>query len=112
MINDQLQTQLKINTTLLEAFNKLLVTGNASIPDFVISLGNSLSITNAIAQNNVERLVLMNSIIGIQMKNKITIPFIILLLCLQSCKKREAKLPEIETIPVTVTTIDTTGIVL
>jgi ribosomal protein L9 len=27
MINDQLQTQLKINTTLLEAFNKLLVTG-------------------------------------------------------------------------------------
>jgi hypothetical protein len=53
----------------------------------------------------------MNSIIGIQMKNKITIPFIILLLCLQSCKKREAKLPEIETIiPVTVTTIDTTGI--
>jgi hypothetical protein len=40
MINDQLQTQLKINTTLLEAFNKLLVTGNASIPDFVISLGN------------------------------------------------------------------------
>jgi hypothetical protein len=38
MINDQLQTQLKINTTLLEAFNKLLVTGNASIPDFVISL--------------------------------------------------------------------------
>jgi hypothetical protein len=26
MINDQLQTQLKINTTLLEAFNKLLVT--------------------------------------------------------------------------------------
>jgi hypothetical protein len=51
----------------------------------------------------------MNSIIGIQMKNKITIPFIILLLCLQSCKKQEAKLPEIETIiPVTVTTIDTT----
>jgi hypothetical protein len=52
----------------------------------------------------------MNSIIGIQMKNKITIPFIILLLCLQSCKKRKRK-PEIETIiPVTVTTIDTTGI--
>jgi outer membrane protein TolC len=62
MINDQLQTQLKINTTLLEAFNKLLVTGNASIPDFVISLGNSLSITNAIAQNNVERLVLINEL--------------------------------------------------
>jgi hypothetical protein len=61
MINDQLQTQLKINTTLLEAFNKLLVTGNASIPDFVISLGNSLSITNAIAQN-VERLVLINEL--------------------------------------------------
>ena len=62
MINDQLQIQLKINTTLLEAFNKLLVTGNASIPDFVISLGNSLSIANAIAQNNVERLVLINEL--------------------------------------------------
>jgi hypothetical protein len=42
MINDQLQTQLKINTTLLEAFNKL-VTGNASIPDFVISLGTIIN---------------------------------------------------------------------
>jgi outer membrane protein TolC len=62
MINDQLQIQLKINTTLLEAFNKLLVTGNASIPDFVISLGNSLSIANAIAQNNAERLVLINEL--------------------------------------------------
>jgi hypothetical protein len=38
-----------------------VVTGNASIPDFVISLGNS-SITNAIAQNNVERLVLINEL--------------------------------------------------
>jgi hypothetical protein len=77
--------------------------------DFVISLVIH-TITNAIAQNNVERLVLINElIIGIQMKNKITIPFIILLFCLQSCKKREATLPEIETIiPVTVTTIDTT----
>ena len=62
MINDQLQSQLKINSALLGAFNKLLVTGNASIPDFVISLGNSLSITNAIAQNNIERLLLINEL--------------------------------------------------
>jgi N-acetylglutamate synthase/N-acetylornithine aminotransferase len=62
MINEQLQTQLKINKTLLDAFNKLLVTGNASIPDFVISLANSLSIANAIAQNNTERLLLINEL--------------------------------------------------
>jgi outer membrane protein TolC len=62
MINDQLQTQLKINKTLLDAFNKLLITGNAIIPDFVIALGNSLSITNAIAQNNTERLLLINEL--------------------------------------------------
>jgi len=62
MINEQLQTQLKINKTLLDAFNKLLVTGNAIIPDFVIALGNSLSITNAIAQNNTERLLLINEL--------------------------------------------------
>jgi hypothetical protein len=58
MINDQLQTQLKINTTLLEAFNKL---GYWECKH-LISLGNSLSITNAIAQNNVERLVLINEL--------------------------------------------------
>jgi len=55
----------------------------------------------------------MNLIIGIQMKNKITIPFIIVLfvMLLQSCKKQEAATTETETIiPVTVTTIDTTGI--
>lgn len=62
MINEQLQTQLKINKTLLEAFNKLLVTGNAIIPDFVMALGNSLSITNAIAQNNTDRLLLINEL--------------------------------------------------
>ncbi|WP_192500994.1 efflux RND transporter periplasmic adaptor subunit [Flavobacterium sp. PL002] len=47
------------------------------------------------------------------MKNKITIPFIIVLfvLLLQSCKKEETAITETETIvPVTVTTIDTTGI--
>lgn len=55
----------------------------------------------------------MNLIIGIQMKNKITIPFIIVLflMLLQSCKKEETAITETETIiPVTVTTIDTTGI--
>lgn len=62
IMNEQLQTQRKINKTLLDAFNKLLVTGNAMIPDFVIALGNSLSITNAIAQNNMARLLLINEL--------------------------------------------------
>ncbi|WP_159430939.1 TolC family protein [Flavobacterium segetis] len=62
MMNEQLQSQLKINKTLLDAFNKLLVTGNAMIPDFVIALGNSLNITNAIAQNNMTRLLLINEL--------------------------------------------------
>lgn len=62
MMNEQLQSQLKINKTLLDAFNKLLVTGNAMIPDFVIALGNSLTITNAIAQNNMARLLLINEL--------------------------------------------------
>ena len=55
----------------------------------------------------------MNLIIGIQMKNKITILFSILqfLAFLQSCAKKEAVIPEPETIiPVTVSTIDSTGI--
>ena len=55
----------------------------------------------------------MNLIIGIQMKNKITIHFSILLFLafLQSCAKKEAVIPEPETIiPVTVSTIDSTGI--
>jgi multidrug efflux pump subunit AcrA (membrane-fusion protein) len=55
----------------------------------------------------------MNLITGTQMKNKITIPFLMLLflVILPSCKKEETRLKETETIiPVTVTTIDTTGI--
>jgi hypothetical protein len=53
----------------------------------------------------------MNLIIGIQMKNKITIPFIIVLflLLLQSCKKTRS-CNNGNGNPVTVTTIDTTGI--
>lgn len=62
MIDNQLQTQLNSISTLLDAFNKLLVTGNASIPDFVMALGNSLSIANSIAQNKMERLVLINEL--------------------------------------------------
>lgn len=62
MITKQLEAQFNINGTLLKAFNKLLVTGNAIISDYVIALGTSLSITNAMAQNNMERLVLINDL--------------------------------------------------
>ena len=56
----KLEKQLKINETLVTAFTKLLVSGNAIITDYVLALNNSITIHNTIAQNNINRLLLIN----------------------------------------------------
>ena len=60
LVSEKLEKQLKINTTLIAAFNKLLVSGNAIITDYVLALNNSITIHNAIAQNNTSKLLLIN----------------------------------------------------
>ena len=61
-IGKQLQSQLVIAEALIEANKKLLPTGDAQITDFVIALGNLINIKNAISQNNINKLLVINEI--------------------------------------------------
>ena len=58
----QLQSQLIIVEALIEANKKLLVTGDALITEYVLALGNLISIKNAISQNQINTLQLINEI--------------------------------------------------
>ncbi len=61
-IENQLQTQLQIVDALIEANKKLLLTGDAQITDFVIAIGNVITINNTISQNKINTLQLINEI--------------------------------------------------
>ena len=61
-IENQLQSQLEIVNALIEANKKLLLTGDAQITDFVIAIGNVITINNAISQNKINKLQLINEI--------------------------------------------------
>jgi outer membrane protein TolC len=58
----QLQSQLKILDVLIEADKKLLLSGDAQITDFVIAIGNVITINNTIYQNKINKLQLINEI--------------------------------------------------
>jgi outer membrane protein TolC len=60
LVFEKLEMQLKINETLIAAFEKLLVSGNAIITDYVLALNNSITIHNTIAQNDMNRLLFIN----------------------------------------------------
>ena len=61
-IENQLQSQLQIVNALIEANKKLLLTGDAQITDFVIAIGNVITINNSISQNKINTLQLINEI--------------------------------------------------
>lgn len=61
-VEKKLQSQLIIAEALIEANKKLLPTGDAQITDFVIALGNLINIKNAISQNNINKLLVINEI--------------------------------------------------
>jgi outer membrane protein TolC len=61
-IENQLQTQLQIADALIEANKKLLLTGDAQITDFVIAIGNIITINNTISQNKINKLQIINEI--------------------------------------------------
>ena len=61
-IDNQLQSQLIITDALIEANKKLLLTGDAQITEYVIAVGNLISIRNAISQNNSNKLQIINQI--------------------------------------------------
>lgn len=57
-----LQSQLSVAETLIEANKKLLLTGDAQMTEYIIALSNIISIQNAIAQNTVNKLQIINEI--------------------------------------------------
>jgi len=59
---NQLQSQLQIADALIDAHKKLLVSGDAQITDFVIAIGNVITINNTISQNKINKLQLINEI--------------------------------------------------
>ena len=59
---NQLQLQLQIADTLIEADKKLLLSGDAQITDFVIAIGNVITINNTISQNKINKLQFINEI--------------------------------------------------
>ena len=61
-IENQLQSQLQIVDALIAANKKLLLTGDAQITDFVIAISNVININNAISQNKINKLQLINEI--------------------------------------------------
>ncbi|PWA10530.1 TolC family protein [Flavobacterium sp. ZT3R18] len=61
-IEEQLQSQLIISEALIEANKKLLLTGDAQITDYVIAIGNLITIKNNISQNNSNKLQIINEI--------------------------------------------------
>ncbi len=60
--NKMLQSQLVVAEALIEANKKLLLTGDAQITEYIIALSNLISIQNAIAQNGVNNLQIINEI--------------------------------------------------
>jgi outer membrane protein TolC len=61
-IGNQLQSQLQITDALIEADKKLLLSGDAQITDFVIAIGNVITLNNSISQNKINKLLLINEI--------------------------------------------------
>ena len=59
---NEANSQLKFNETLIEANKKLLETGEAHMPDYILAIGNYLNTKNIITQNNITKLQILNQI--------------------------------------------------
>lgn len=61
-LEKQLQSQLVVIDALVDAYKKLLLTGDVQINDYVIAIGNLITINNTISQNNISKLQTINEI--------------------------------------------------
>ena len=61
-VEKQLQSQLLVTETLIEADKKLFLTGDTQITDYVIAVGNLINTKNAISQNAINKLQIINEI--------------------------------------------------
>jgi len=61
MIND-INEQIKYSEALINVNGKLLTTGDAKIPDFIIAINNYLTAKNLLTQNKISKLQIINQI--------------------------------------------------
>ncbi len=61
-IEKQLKSQLTTSLTLIEAYKKLLVSGDVAITDYAIAIGNLITVNNAITQNKINTLQTISEI--------------------------------------------------
>ena len=61
-IERKLKAQLEITNALVDAYKKLLLSADAQITDYVIAIGNLISINYSISQNNINKLQTINEI--------------------------------------------------
>lgn len=59
---DQMNANVRYTQTLVEANHKLLETGDVRMADYIIAISNLLTTRNAIRQNNINKLQLINQI--------------------------------------------------
>jgi outer membrane protein TolC len=55
-------TQIKYIETLIDANRKLLATGDARIPDYILAITNYITTKNSITQNNINKLQIINQL--------------------------------------------------
>lgn len=58
----QTETQIRYTEALMEANRKLLETGDARMPDYILAIGNYLTAKNIITQNTINQLQIINQI--------------------------------------------------
>ena len=61
-LEKQLQSQLLVTDVLIDAYKKLLITGDVQITDYVIAIENLITINNTISQNTISKLQTINEI--------------------------------------------------
>ena len=61
-LEKQLKSQLVITDALVDSYRKLLLTGDVQITDYVIAIGNLITINTTISQNTINKLQTINEI--------------------------------------------------
>ena len=62
VLEKQLKSQLVITDALVDSYRKLLLTGDVQITDYVIAIGNLITINTTISQNTINKLQTINEI--------------------------------------------------
>jgi outer membrane protein TolC len=62
MLDEKINKQILYSQTLMDAHRKLVETGDVSITDYILSLGNYLSAKNMLIENTIEKYQIINEL--------------------------------------------------